>query len=282
MTKIRSLLALSLLVWGSVARAYIPPIMMMLKEITDGRKGGPTEVIIHHRISVRGSGQVDIDERILHERNRLLFIWSGKEIGTISGSWERYNYNIGSRQITSRSAGFLSYLTGFAAEPIRDTLVAEQFMRRDQLLQYRPGFSPTGDPEQWNLKENYLRHGDIFLQRMPSGIAISVVGMEEGSVRKAVFFDRNIKGIRRLEWREGQETHTWNFERFTNFAAGGVFPKRIYFEANGSEVISSDLLNVKVLDAKKLAEYKTAWRQAERTQLNERSEGILQLMLSYR
>src|SRR5688572_29217191 len=146
MTKIRSLVLLLTLLWASAAPAYIPPINMMLKEITEGRKGGPTEVIIHHRISVRGQGQVDIDERILHERNRLLFIWSGKDLGSFSGSWERYNYNIGSKQIASRSAGFLSYLTGFAAEPIRDTLVAEQFMRRDQLLLYRPGLAPTAIP----------------------------------------------------------------------------------------------------------------------------------------
>lgn len=269
--------------YANPAKAFLPNVLDILREVTTGRKPGPVEVVLRHRIAVKGTGTVEIDERILREGNKFSFLWSGKELGQpIAAGWERYNYIVGDQTIPSRSLALVSALTVATAEDLREVLIAEQFIRKDHLYQFKPGYVPTGDPQTWEIRENYLRHSDIFLQRMPSGIAIAVVGFEEGAVRKAVFFDRSLKGIRRFEWRDNQETYGWAMDGYAPFAAGGVHPRRLFLEANGGEVISSDVQAVRLANGRALSDFKTAWRQAQRQELASNAEGILKLMLSFR
>lgn len=270
-------------VWTHSSSAFIPPVLDILREVTAGRKSGPVEVLLKHRISVKGSSVVEVDERVIRERDKLYFVWSGASLGqTLSAVWERYEYRMGNRTIPSRSKAMMNALTATGPEDLREVLIAEQFIRRENLYQFKPGYSPTGEPQSWETRENYLAHPNIFLQKLSSGIAIVMVGQEEGSNRKAVYFDRSLKGIRKLEWQENQETFAWNFDGFAAFAAGGVHPRRLFLEANGAEVIQSDTLAVRLASARSVADFKSAWRQAQKNEISSQAEGILKLMLSYR
>lgn len=265
------------------AFAFLPPVASMLREVTEGRKAGPIEVVLRHRISVRGSGAIEVEERIVNERNRYSFLWSGSAFPRgLAGTLERYQYIVGDNAIPSRSAAWVTYLAGLGGDSLRDVLVNEQFVRRDQLLQYKPGWSPTGDPQTWELRENYLRHADVVLRRIAGGVAIAVIGMEEGAVAKTLYVDKNLKGLRRLEWKDGQEINAWNFESFGAMPAGGQFPRRITFETGGAEVITTDLVAARSLNAKALSDFKNSWKQAPREPASSNGEGVLKLLLSFR
>lgn len=280
----RSLIVfLALALQSLPAIAFIPPVSSMLREVTDGRKAGSFEVVIRHRMSVRGSGAVEVEERIVNERNRHSLLWSGSAFPRgLAGTFERYQYIVGDTAIAARSAAWVTYLAGIGGDALRDVLLNEQFVRRDQLLQYKPGWTPAGDPQTWELRENYLRHPDICLKRFAGSVAIAIVGMEEGSVAKTLYIDKALKGIRRLEWKDGQEVNAWNFESFSPMPAGGQFPRRITFETGGAEVITSDLIAARPITGKALSDFKNSWKQAHREPAASSGEGILKLLLSFR
>lgn len=265
------------------AQAFLPPVAEMLRSVTDGRKSVPVELVVKHRIAVRGSGTVELEERIFDENRKALFLWSGGALGAgVSGSLDGTSYRTPGGEIPTKSLALVRYLTSTNPDELRDGLVAERMIRRDQLAMFKPGFAPEGDPQSWNVKENYLIHPDIYLRRLESGVAIAVVGTDEGDERRTVLFDRALKGIRRFEWKEGESVQSWNCEGFSPFGAAGNYPRRLAFESNGSEVIQSDILAVRLLNAKSAGEFKNSWRQAEKASLSSNGEGILKLLLSYR
>jgi len=267
----------------ALGHAFLPPVNEMLRGVTEGRKNVPVELVVKHRIAVRGSGTIELEERIFDENRKTLFIWSGGAFGTgVGGTLENTTYRTQGQEFPTKSVALIRYLTASGAEELRDGLIAERMIRRDQLAQFKPGFSPEGDPQTWNVKENYLIHPDIFLRRLENGIAIAVVGSEEGDERRTVLFDKGLKGIRKLEWKEAEGIQSWNCEGFTPFGAAGNYPRRLFFENNGSEVIQSDILAVRVLNAKSAGDFKNSYRQAEKASLSNNGEGILKLLLSYR
>lgn len=273
----------SILGWSISAWGFIPSVPDMLKEVTTGRKGGAVEIVLKHRIAVRGSGTIEIEERIFDEKNKTLFIWSGSPFPQpTAGSLEGMNYKIHDQTLPTKSLVLVRYLTANGPDELRDSLISERMIRRDHLNQFKPGFNPEGDPQTWQIKDNYLVHPEVYLKRLESGIAYAVSGTEEGPELRQVLFDRALKGIRRFEWREGETIQSWNCEGFSPVPAGGNYPRRIFFENNGSEVIQSDLLTVRALNARSLTEFKNSWRAADRAALTQNGEGILKLLMSYR
>jgi len=279
----KTALILSVVLFSNLAPAFIPPVAIMLKEVTEGRKNVPVELVLKHRIAVRGSGNVEFEERIFDEKKRTLFLWTGGPFAQpVAGLIEGATYQVQGQAIPTRSLAVVRYLTATTPDELRETLVAERLMRRDHLLQYKPGFSPEGDPQTWAIKENYMIHPDIYLRRLETGVAYAVAGSDEGSERRAVLFDRGLKGIRRMEWADAESSQSWSFEGFSPFSAGGNYPRRLAFESNGTEVIQSDVLAVRALNAKSVAEFKNTWRQSEKASLSSNGEGILRLLMSYR
>lgn len=264
---------------ASVGEAFIPPIPLAIREIFDGRKPGALEIVLRHRI---GGGE--FEERIVCERGRYQMVWRGGLFQQpVAATWERQAYFIGDRNISSRSGIFLKYFGSHSADEFKDALMAEKFMRRDQMIQFKPGFSPSGDPQTWDLRENYLKHPDIFLERVRGSVAIVVVGLDEGALRKAVAFDRSLKGVRRIEWKDGQEVAGWTFENFSKFPSGGTYPHKLSFDINGNEVISSDVVAVRTIGDRALADFRTGWKQAASTTgLSPNAEAALQRLLGFR
>lgn len=266
-----------------IAEAFLPPVVDILREVTSGRKPGPVELVLRHRISVKGAGVVEVDERILRDRNQFYFIWAGASLGqSLSASWAQDKYQMGNTSFPSRSIAMVAALSARGPEDLRDSLISEQFIQREHLYQFKPGYNPSGDPVTWETRENYLRHPEIFLKKLSSGVAIAIGSANEGNETKAVCFDKGLKGLRRFEWQVNQQTFAWNFEGFAPFAAGGLYPRRLSFESNGVEVIQSELTAVRAATARTLSDFKTAWRQAQKGEVTPAAEGILKLLLSYR
>jgi hypothetical protein len=274
--------------YSIVGYGYIPPVPLMLKEIFEGRKPKiGIEAVFRHRVETRSGGPYDIEEHIVSERGQALILWKGQGMGPVAASWDGKNYALSREKLYPvRSNLFMKYFFSDSAEDFKETLLAEQFVRRDQLLEYKPGFIPSGDPAQWNLRQNYLRHDDIFLQRLQDNltdISIAVQGTHDGTSLRAIYLDRSFKGISRLEWRDGDQWFGWDFEGFARFASDGLYPRRLSFGVQGVEAISSQLVSWRVVRDRQLSELKSNWKQVARGIGSLASaEPALKLLLSYR
>lgn len=261
---------LCFLFWAAKSFGFIPPLVSLIKEGFDGRKSFPiTEIVLKHRVEIRTGEFVDIDERIVAQRNQTLMIWSSPSSSPISGSFSSLSYSIGNdRNLQTRSGLFLRYFLAPSAEAFQENLISEQFLRRDQLLQYKPGATFTGDPLSWNLHDDYLVHDDIFLHRLESGISIATIGSDDGNSRKTFFLDEAKHALARLEWRDKNQVIGWNFDSFSKITGDGVFAHRFALDSAGADLIGSSLVSRRALKDKQMADFRTAWRQARSAPLS--------------
>ena len=122
----------------------------------------------------------------------------------------------------------------------------------------------------------------FILQRLGPVVAIESAGIDEAERKRAIFFDRGLRGMRRLEWKDGGESAAWNMEGFGS-AASATFPRRISFDINGAQVVTSDVVSSHGLKERQTQDFKTAWRQAGHDgSLGSNQEAALKLLLSYR
>ena len=118
---------------------------------------------------------------------------------------------------------------------------------------------------------------DIYLVRLPTDIAIVVVGSNSEESSRLLFFDDELKGIRRVEWKEGGKTYAWNFQQFTEFKNLGHYPKLMSFEAEGTTQVETSLVSILTPDARK--QPKPARSNAS---IPDNDEELLDVLLSYR
>lgn len=268
---------------GGSAHAYIYSIPSILTEIFDGRKPQPVEVELRHRVGAKGRSQQLLREKIYFGDGRVYVLWEaeGGRGGAVRAVVTQKGYEIaGDRALPRTSRLFLEYLLQPNPEEFQKQLLAEQFVRRDQLIEFKPGFSPRGHPRTWKLRDYYLRHPDIFLTRLPDGVAILVVGMDEGLDKRLLYFDKGYRGISRLEWREEGRVTSWSFDQFRKIPGSGWYPRRLSLDKGGVELVSSELISVKPITP-------AAWQALRRSfsQPGGSGAGIepaLELLLSYR
>ena len=278
-----AILAVGMIV-SSTASAWIPPLPTIVNEIFDGRKvRNATEVVVRHTVELQPGQAMDVEERMAVIRNRRYAIWKVGAV-LVAGTFDKDKYLVaGDKAFTTRSALWPKYLTYVNGDDFLSALVAEGFARRDQLQQFKPGFKAEGEPKTWNVKEQLLKHDDIFLTRLTRGVSIIVIGTQEGENRKAVFFDPGFRGVRRIEWKEGPQVVAWEFDGFHNGGKDmGLLPRQFFFEVEGVEKIHSELVAARSLTDKQIKDYQTAHRAASTAGMPENVESVLQLLLSYR
>ncbi len=266
----------------SLSYGYIPPVREIVESIYDGRKPqSGLEFQISHRVQVPGGQVAEVAERIVVDGNAVQIIWKTQG-ATVAAQWERQSYVVNSQaSLASRSSLFMKYLVGTAPEDFTRQLMNEQFMRREQLVVFNGGYTPKGDPNTWKPKTFYKLHDDIFFSRLNSGAAVAVVGLDEGSLKKTVYFDDDFRGVARLEWKEGAGVTAWDFGGFTK-SAGAFYPKRLSFIYQGVERVTSTVASVKVLKAPGLSEFKKSFLAARAGGVNSTAEPVLKLLLSHR
>ncbi len=265
---------------------FMPPLNAVVKDLFDYRKPGlAIEILFKHHVDLKVGEPVDIEERLVAERGQALFMWRpvGQPVVQVA-RWDGQGYLTGKNErMPSHSSLFLRYFVIDNPDVFRDALIQEQFTRRDQWYEFKPGFTPEGDPQTWNMKENYLRHDDIFLSRLPQGIAISVQGTDEAGNQKIVYFDRSLHGLDRLEWRQSGVVTAWNFEQFVRRQNEGFFPMKAMFESGGNVLVTTEVQSVRHLRDKQLAEFKNSWKASARTATPSAEVATaLKALLSYR
>jgi len=267
---------------------FFPPLGQIVKEVF-GERRGPIGVEAHfkHRVMVQSNEVVEIDERVIRDSSGIYFLWRipALQAQPIAAIHEKQAYWISKeRSFPTRSTVLWKYFTAESDDSIRDALLVERFIRRDHFYQYKPGFTPQGDPSTWNVKENYFRHDDIFLFRLPQGVSIAVNGYQEGNTARSVFFDQNLKGMTRLEWKDGDTVAAWNFEGFMKSVWEKAFiPKRANLEINRTVLVTSETVSLRALKDRTLFEAKSNWKAASKNiTISSNAEAALKLLVSYR
>lgn len=258
-------------VFSLSAYGFIPPVSSLLKEIFDSRKSGePLEYVFVHQVANSAGGWSEVEERLIKDAKGLKFLWKpANSAGFISGSLEKRSYQIGTeRKIPARSVLFLKNFTASSAFEFRDALINERFLRWDQLKQFKEGFDPQGDPQSWDIKGNFISHDSITLALLPSGPAVAVVGYQDPSSRHVVYLDKSGLGVLKIEWSEPAENTSWAFDKLSLNFKESLFPKRATLSRGGREIIQSELVSLRPLNRRQLADWLQAWQKAGKVLIN--------------
>lgn len=271
---------------------FIAPVPDIVHEIFFRRPQGAVEVSLRHRVTPGNGTAVEFDEQIITDRGgRSFFIFKGGPFPLpLQATFANQGYRFGGDQtIPSRSSLFARYFTSSTGDDFLNALQQEQFARRDQLLQFKPSFTAEGDPKAWDLKENTLRHDDIFLKKFGAAVTVAVVGLEDATSRRAIYFEKRNRiekgderlylGVRRLEWKDGVELAAWNFDRFMPVVGGGLYARQMFFELNGLTLITTQVIGIRTITDKAVLQLRQTVRQSS---LSPSAEGILKIVLGYR
>lgn len=270
--------------WSVSSHAYIVPVAQLIEAMFEGRKTQPSiELTFRHFIRVTATDNVEIEEILFSDRGRLYSWFKAPSAGvSVFSALDSRGYSIeGGRAYPTRSRAFIRYFFNHNAADFRELLRSEKFIRLNQLLEFRPGSSFEGDPGTWDIKGNYIRHDDVFLTRLNSGVGVQVVGYSDQGTKRSVVFGREIGLLRRLEWIDAQESYAWNFSAPFRSALGSYLPKALSFEMNGVERISSELLSARPISDKAVNNLRTVARQTARG-TNPLVDSALGLLLSFR
>jgi len=228
--------------------SFIPPIPTILEEMFAGRERF-SALTISYRLQEDGS-EVEFEEQFVRREDKLWvsqFRFAGK---TVVALRNRDGYRFAQEKISSRSAVVPIYLLG-SAEELLQALLAERFMRRDQLVQFRAPYDPQGDPRTWPVRENFVLHPDISFQRSGSGVAAVVKGVAQEGERE-LHFDPKRRGLMKVVWR-GPKTVSWSFESFEEKA--GLYPSSLSF-SDGQQIVHGRIIQVRPLKTREVSAFK--------------------------
>ena len=281
-------LSIALTVASLSCQAYVPPIPALLKEALSGRKtAGTFEVSLSHRVKVSTDSEpIVVTERIVRNKNQyLLFFRSPGVESVIPGSWNGKEYRLPENKLyPSDSRAFMRVLLSVSSDELLPTLLNEEFVRRDQIPQYKSDFKFEGDPNLWNMRENYLIQPNIAIRRTADSTAYAITGLIDGKNRRSIWIDRSLKGVARLEWTTESGTTSWNFSNFTSQPLGGYYPKTMSFETQALTLVETTLEYAKPINTDQLRETKKTFEQAVKGHpaLPSSLDGALKVLLSFR
>jgi hypothetical protein len=277
------IIELGLLFFAGKVGAFVPPLSAILKANFDGRKGLPVETVFRHQIISRTGESITVEERLSEVGGKIYLIFRSSSFGDVGATWSKGVYQFSSdKKVVGRSKAFNLFFTMHKPESYREVLIGEQFLRRDFFSQYKSPFVPQGDPSTWDLKENYVIHPELKFSRTPSGPAITAVGFEESGVRKSVSFGKDTLVLSRLEWKEGSQITSWNFQGVKKLKGDGSFPLELFLNVDNKEVITSTLVSRQYLTDSGAKQWMTKFNSASRSSLTSTLEEGLKVLLEYR
>ncbi|MEZ4749632.1 MAG: hypothetical protein R3B54_03100 [Bdellovibrionota bacterium] len=144
--------------WASFAQAYIYSVKGLVEAAFAGREAdNPLEIILRHQIGQRSSGQL-LREHLYTDGQTVLASWSIEgSNASAKGIITADSYNLmGQKTYKRESRLFVSYLTALDAQKFIERALEERFVRRDQLMEYKPGYDLKANPKTW--KPNNLLH----------------------------------------------------------------------------------------------------------------------------
>ena len=265
--------------YSQLSFSFIPNISNALGEVFEGRKGGLQEMFLKHRVFNPGGEPIEIEETILYQGNRIFISFKiGQTL--LAGEFSDRKYKLPGMVIPARTLLFLKYLVGGSADDYREIALREQFIKREYLTDFQPTFKAEGDPQTWALKDNYIKQDGVSFKKLKQGVGVAYRGNPTDEGEHILYLDPSYKGVKRIEWLEGKETHAWNFDGFSKLGSG-YFPRVIAFESNGAEIVVSNLVTLKQAREKNIADFR---RLIARPVVQPSGEGMnaLKTLLSYR
>jgi hypothetical protein len=263
--------------------AFVPPLTAVFKANFDGRKPGPTETVFRHQIQLKSGESLAVEERLAEIGGKIYVIFRSPSYGDVGGTLSKGFYSFsGDKKFPSRSRAFLSFYTASNGDQFREVLIDERMVKRDQFSQYKSSFTPQGDPANWDLKENYVIHSDVYFSKTPQGPAIIAIGSEEGKTRRAVFFDKGTLLLSRLEWRETNQEIAWNFRGSKKVSGDGLFPDEMTFSVDNRLIVQSNLISRQFLKGKSKTQWLDKFSASPKSSMSPNLEEGLRILLGYR
>jgi hypothetical protein len=264
------------------AFAFIPPLGFVVKDAFEGRKHGYVEVLMHHKVESQPGQFVEMDERALLDRGQIKVYWTSPSFGqAVGASLAGLVYSASDNSFTTRSSLFLKALLFGSADEFKNAMIAEQFARNDQFQQYRPNVTFEGDPQNWDMKQIYLPQPEIFLSRTASGGSIEVVGQDDSTMQKAIFFEKDKHAVARLQWKERGQLNFWDFEQFGK-TSDGTIPKKATFVVAGATLVTTYITYRRIDSERQAAEFRQIWSKSKIGPVPVSAENVLKILLSYR
>ncbi len=266
------------------ANAFVPPVSELLQDVFAGRKAGEgLELVFRHLVQVREGTFVEVVETFTGNRQGGVIQWQIPGQAPVYSEWNTREYNFkGGKSIPSRTSAFIDYFLDQGSNEYLDRLLRERFIRRDQLIQFKPGYKPEGDPKTWETKDSYLHHDDIYLSKVGNEFTVAVVGMKEGEQKRAFYVNRQGRGIARIEWGVGTEKALWDFSAFQSAGSAGRLPRVFSLTINGLERVKSTVASAQVLKRDQLATARAAAKQPSSTAPSDALEEAVRLIVRYR
>jgi hypothetical protein len=268
------------------AVAFIPPVSSVLKEIFDSRKFAEgVEIVFNHQVLSPNGEWSEIEERILADNRGIKFLWKPAGSGLlVSGQLDKRVYSIGSdKKVNARSLLFLKNFTAASSIEFRDALINERFLKWEQMKQFKEGFELQGEPQSWDIKSNYLQQDSVSLVLLPSGPTIALVGYQDPTSKKTIYFDKGLAGVKKIEWIEGSENLSWSFDQFSIGLKDSYFPRKSALAKDGRDIIQSEVVALKSLNKRQAADWYQLWQKANKSLASApTSEESLRSLLSFR
>jgi hypothetical protein len=265
------------------ALAFVPPLTAVFKVNFEGRKSLPTETVFRHQIQLKSGENMVVEERLAEIGGKIYVLFRSPSYGDTGGTFSKGVYSFsGDKKLISRSRAFLSFYTASNGDQFREILIDERMLKRDQFSQYKASFAPQGDPANWDLKENYVVHSDVYFSKTPQGPAIIAVGSEEGKTRRAVFFDKGTLLLSRLEWREANQEIAWNFRGGKKFPGDSLFPDEMTFSVDNRVIVQSNLISRQFLKDKSKTQWLDKFSTISKSAMAPSLEEGLRILLGYR
>ncbi len=245
------------------ASAFIPPVADLVAEVFSGRKGGEAvELQFRHTVTVRDGETVEVIETFTGNRSGAVIQWQMAGQPVVYSDWTQKEYVFrNSKSIASRTGAFIDYFLVSSASDYQERLLRERFLRRDQLLIFKPGYVPAGDPKTWDTRGNYLNHSDIAIEKVGNEFAYAIVGTSEGEQKRAFYLSRTGRALSRLEWGVGGETAAWDFSNPVSLPGVGRLPRLSLLKINGATRVATTLSSAKPIRRDSVATLRNASRQ---------------------
>jgi hypothetical protein len=269
---------------STTSYAFIPPLTALIQESFEGRSFSSVEYTWRHQIVGDDDKVTEIEEKWVTDRGKALITFRNlKDNQTLMASWEKQNYLFKDKKVPSSCSTFVSYFLSVTGDEFRDAALSEGYLKKDQLLQYQPSFAPSGDPITWKIQDNYWVHDDIFLSRWPHGIFYTFEGTSESNSKKSLLFQREQAMLTGIRSEQNGVIQGWNLSSGSKYPGAGYFPKSMTYDFQGKERVHSELIQVKTVRDRALADVKSNWRNPnERQPLSDSWESFLKVLLAFR
>jgi hypothetical protein len=244
--------------WG-----FVPPVSEQLSDIFSGRKpGDAVELTFRHMVQIKEGEVAEVIEQFVGNRQGGVIRYQVAGQPPVYADWNGKEYSFRSgKSVPSRTNAFIDIFLAETSGIYLDRLLREHFVRREQLLQFKPGYQPQGDPKTWGTKENYLLHEDIYLVKVGREFGWAISGMNEPEQRRTVVLAKVGRGVQRLEWLVGTENAAWDCSGFSSQGTVGRLPRLCAMTINGVERVRSTLSSAKSVKKDALATARLASRQ---------------------